>query len=101
MPSSKSGLNRRTLIKTGLSSLVALGAKLEASTDDAKDLAEAAHQEIWKRFVDPRFDVLLHYAGLNGELILPTAEQCRNAQPNGMSWSTPIEDGPFFGGLYL
>lgn len=62
---------------------------------------ERAKAEIWKRFIDRRFNVLLHYAGLNGELILPTGEECREAKPNGMSWSTPIEDGPFFGGLFL
>ncbi len=63
--------------------------------------AELAHAEIWRRFIDRRFDVLLHYAGLKGEVILPDAADCREARPNGMAWSSPIEDGPFFGGLYL
>ncbi len=62
---------------------------------------EQAKAEIWKRFIDTRFNLLLHYAGLKGEVILPSAEDCREAKPNGMSWSTPIEDGPFFGGLFL
>lgn len=64
-------------------------------------IAEAAHAEIWRRFIDPRCDVLLHYAGLKGEVVWPTPEECASAKPSGMSWSTPIEDGPFFGGLYL
>ncbi len=70
----------------------------------AEDLAsqvDRANSEIWRRFVDRRFDTLLHYAGPNGEVVLPTAEECAQSQPNGMSWSTPTEDGPFFGGLYL
>lgn len=62
---------------------------------------ELARAEIWNRFLDRRFNLLLHYAGLKGEVVLPTAEDCREAKPNGMSWSTPIEDGPFFGGLFL
>lgn len=62
---------------------------------------ERAVAEIRKRFIDERFNLLLHYAGLKGESVLPTAEECRDAKPNGMSWSTPIEDGPFFGGLFL
>ena len=68
---------------------------------DSTAAAERAHSEIWRRFIDRRFDVLLHYAGLKGEVILPVAADCREARPNGMSWSSPIEDGPFFGGLYL
>lgn len=64
-------------------------------------VAEAAHTEIWRRFIDPRCDVLLHYAGMKGEVVYPTPEECAAAKPSGMSWSTPIEDGPFFGGLYL
>jgi len=68
---------------------------------DPTDGAERAHAEIWRRFIDRRFDVLLHYAGLKGEVILPDASDCREARPNGMAWSSPIEDGPFFGGLYL
>lgn len=63
--------------------------------------AELAHREIWRRFIDRRFDVILHYSGLQGEVVLPDAADCEEARPNGMGWSSPIEDGPFFGGLYL
>jgi hypothetical protein len=65
------------------------------------DNGEQACAEIFRRFVDPRFHTLLHFAGLEGEVIYPTAEHCQLSQPNGMSWSTPIEDGPFFGGIFL
>jgi hypothetical protein len=56
---------------------------------------------VWRRFVDPVHHTLYHYAGRQGEVMLPSPEECAQSQPNGMSWSTPIEDGPFFGGLYL
>lgn len=69
--------------------------------DPAARAAEAAHAEIWRRFVDPVHHTLYHYAGRQGEVVLPLPEECALAKPNGMSWSTPIEDGPFFGGLYL
>lgn len=69
--------------------------------DKTDSAADAALGEIWRRFVTSRHDTMLHYSGLDGELILPTPEDCAAARPNGMSWSTPIEDGPFFGGLLL
>ncbi len=96
--------SRRRFLQ-GLGGTVAIagsGAAFSASQGPSlESIVEAAHAEIWKRFIDARFDVLLHYAGLKGEVFLPTAEECRECQPNGMSWSTPIEDGPFFGGLFL
>ncbi|TLD71152.1 hypothetical protein FEM03_09590 [Phragmitibacter flavus] len=104
MPSAQAIFKRRTVLKAGLSSLalVNLGRPTSSRAVNPSDnIAEAAHQEIWRRFIDSRFDTMLHYAGLNGEVILPTREECLAAKPNGLSWSTPIEDGPFFGGLYL
>jgi hypothetical protein len=95
---------RRAFIKSGLLALASwrMAGDLSCAAAKAMDVvAEEAHQEIWRRFIDKRLDVLLHYVGLNGEVTLPTADHCAAAQPNGMSWSTPIEDGPFFGGLYL
>jgi hypothetical protein len=97
-------VERRAFLKTGLAALVSWKAGSEcsqAAPSSNEDIAEEAHREIWRRFIDKRLDVLFHYVGLNGEVTLPTANHCRAAQPNGMSWSTPIEDGPFFGGLYL
>lgn len=69
--------------------------------ESPQTIAEVAHAEVWRRFIDPRADVLLHYAGMKGEVVWPTPEECAAAKPSGMSWSTPVEDGPFFGGLYL
>ena len=71
------------------------------SAEDVAAHVDRANAEIWRRFVDRRFDTMLHYAGPKGEVVLPTSEECAESQPNGMSWSTPTEDGPFFGGLYL
>ncbi len=89
---------RRAALKLGL------GAAFSCSLGRAEDSvsrAEAAHGEVWRRFIDSRSDVLLHYAGLKGEVVWPTPDECAAAKPSAMSWSTPIEDGPFFGGLYL
>ncbi|HSI63942.1 MAG TPA: hypothetical protein VLE43_12515 [Candidatus Saccharimonadia bacterium] len=97
------GLPRRSILKHGLAAFAAwktgrVGLQASASTEA---MAEEAHKEIWRRFIDTRIDALFHYVGLDGQVTIPTAEHCQAAQPNGMSWSTPIEDGPFFGGLYL
>jgi hypothetical protein len=91
-------------LKSGLATVASWqvdGAWSQAAPTTLESIAEEAHQEIWRRFIDKRLDVLFHYMGLNGEVVLPTADHCVAAQPNGMSWSTPTEDGPFFGGLYL
>ncbi|RBP42640.1 hypothetical protein DES53_106349 [Roseimicrobium gellanilyticum] len=104
MVASLSLVKRRAFLKSGLAAVAlwqAGGVSTQAAATSIETVAEEAHQEIWRRFIDKRLDVLFHYAGLNGEVTLPTADHCAAAQPNGMSWSTPIEDGPFFGGLYL
>lgn len=94
-------ISRRAAFRLGAGAALAGVAPFARAEDASGRAAEAAHEEIWRRFVDRRFDVLLHYAGLGGEVILPTPEECEACKPNGMSWSLPIEDGPFFGGLYL
>jgi hypothetical protein len=93
-------MNRRAFLSTVAGAALAMRDTAFAEADVAAQ-ADRANAEIWRRFVDRRFDTLLHYAGPKGEVVLPTAEECAKNQPNGMSWSTPIEDGPFFGGLYL
>ena len=55
---------------------------------------------IEKRFISPE-GVLYDYAGLNGEVILPTPEECAQNKPNALAWNTPIENGGFFNGLLL
>ena len=53
-----------------------------------------------KRFFSPQ-DVLYDYAGMNGEVILPTPEECDRSIPNGLSWHTPVSNGAFFNGDLL
>ncbi len=70
---------------------------------DARATAEAverAHREMWRRFIAADGTVL-DFADLNGAVSLPTAEECRDMKPSAMGWWTPIENGGFFGGLYL
>ena len=55
---------------------------------------------IEKRFISSEY-VLYDYAGLNGEVILPTPEECAQNKPNALAWNTPIENGGFFNGLLL
>lgn len=62
---------------------------------------EKAHNELWKRFVYRPFGILLDFAGLDGEISIPTPEECKEGKINAMSWWTPIENGAFFNGLYL
>ena len=64
-------------------------------------MIEVMHQDVWKRFVYKPQYLLLDYAGLDGAVILPEPAECADNKPNALSWGTPIEDGPFFTGLYL
>lgn len=52
------------------------------------------------RFISPEH-ILYDYVGTNGEILLPTPEECRNNQPNALGWWSPIENGAFFNGDYL
>lgn len=67
---------------------------------DAGDPADSAHREIWRRFISPH-GTFYDYTGLQGQVELPTAAECLASQPNALGWWTPIENGAFFGGLYL
>lgn len=62
---------------------------------------EQAHAELWRRFIDSKWFTLYDHAGLNGEVILPTPEECQSNMPNAMSWDISITDGSMFGGMYL
>lgn len=64
------------------------------------DDIEAAHREIWKRFISPH-GTFYDYTTLDGQVELPTAEECAADKPNALGWWSPIENGAFFGGLYL
>jgi len=71
-----------------------VGSELDAAS-------EGALAELWRRFVTADHGTVLAYAAFDGQVVLPTAEDCAAARPNGMSWCTPISDGPLTGGLLL
>ncbi|PAW78796.1 MAG: hypothetical protein B9S32_05285 [Verrucomicrobia bacterium Tous-C9LFEB] len=61
---------------------------------------KAMHDDIWQRFISPH-GIVLDYNTLDGKVEIPNADECENGKPNALSWWTPIENGPFFSGLYL
>jgi hypothetical protein len=61
---------------------------------------EAAHREIWHRFVDEH-GIVLDFTDTNGSFARPTPEEFRQNQPNALGWWTPVENGSMFNGLYL
>lgn len=71
-----------------------------ADESSARAGVEKAHFEIWKRFVDEH-NLVLDYCELDGSIIRPTPEDCRELKPSALSWGVPVEDGPMFNGLYL
>lgn len=91
---------RRTAIKVGLG--LAAGSMLSGQVLAASAEAniEAAHAEIWRRFIDP-YDILVDYADEEGRYPRPTPEECREGKPNALGWWTPVENGSMFNGLYL
>ncbi|MFO1448772.1 MAG: hypothetical protein U1F61_11510 [Opitutaceae bacterium] len=70
------------------------------ATDTERASVDAAHHELGRRFISPH-GTIYDYAGLNGEVKVPTAAEVAALQPNALGWGTPIENGAFFGGLYL
>lgn len=62
---------------------------------------ERAHNEIWRRFINEEHGLLFNYTGLQGEVFIPSREECEAGKPNALGWCTPIEDGAFYGGFYL
>lgn len=61
---------------------------------------EAAHREIWRRFMHPK-GLLFDFAPLNGNVILPTPDESAQGKPNAFSWNTPFANCGMFSGLYL
>lgn len=72
----------------------------DAKAVDEGSSVASAHQEIWRRFISPH-GTLYDYTSLDGSVHLPTPEECREHKPNALGWWSPIENGAFFGGLYL
>jgi hypothetical protein len=75
-------------------------AVIERVRDARAEAIGAAEDEIFRRFFN-RWGYVLDYAGLNGEVDYPSAEDMRESRPNGMSWWSPVENGAFFTGLLL
>lgn len=73
---------------------------IQARDSDERQSVERAHQEIWRRYVSPH-GTLFDYAALEGGVLLPTPEECQAGKPNALGWWAPIENGAFYGGLYL
>lgn len=94
------------MIKPPSLALLALGflalsaSHAQADEARAKSQVDKAHAEIWRRFVD-KHDLVLDYCDLDGSIIRPTPEDCREMKPSALSWGVPVEDGPMFNGLYL
>lgn len=61
----------------------------------------AAFREMETRFIHRDTGLPLNYTNPDGTVSLPTEEEIRLGQPNAMSWNSPIEDGAYYGGLYL
>ncbi len=89
-------MNRRHFLAASLAAATA--PRLRAAT--AAQASEAAHTEIWRRFIDAH-GLMLDFADLDGSVSLPTPEECRLGKPNALGWWSPIENGAMFNGLYL
>lgn len=70
-------------------------------TDSISLSVEKAHQEIWKRFVNRQFTILYDYTDREGNVHIPTIEEVKGLIPNGLSYTTVIEDGAFYNGIYI
>ncbi len=76
-------------------------AENKTSEPAISEAVERAHRELWRRFIDPTWHTFYNHAGLDGTVILPTADECRADKPNALSWDISISDGAMFGGLYM
>lgn len=67
---------------------------------DASQAAESAHRELWRRFID-KYGIMIDFADMDGNVSLPTPEECKAGKPNALGWWAPIENGAMFNGLYM
>lgn len=72
----------------------------QSDLDNLQEIASTVHHIMWNRFMDS-YHIIYDYVGLNGEVCLPTPEECEMNKPSALGYWTPIEDGAFFTGLYL
>lgn len=70
-------------------------------TDSVSLSIEKAHREIWRRFVNRQFTILYDYTDREGNVHIPTVEEVKGLIPNGLSYTTVIEDGAFYNGIYI
>lgn len=73
----------------------------QAQADSVLRSVNTVHQEIWRRFVNPRFNILYDYTNAAGDVVIPSKAEVLALKPNGLSYTTVIEDGAFYNGLYL
>ncbi|MDR1270725.1 MAG: hypothetical protein LBK82_14510 [Planctomycetaceae bacterium] len=64
-----------------------------------QEKAEQVNRNILERFISPH-NTMYDFVDLNGEISLPTGEECQNNIPNALGWWSPIENGGYFGGIY-
>lgn len=76
------------------------GLSRAAEPDRELSSVESAHREIWRRFIDSHGH-FRDYTAQDGCVSVPEPAECELDKPNALGWWTPIENGPFFGGLYL
>jgi hypothetical protein len=92
-PSTRRSFLATTMALSGLPSL-------KAAARDAATAVAVAHTEIWRRFMD-RYNIMIDFADLDGSVLLPTPEECREGKPNALGWWSPIENGAMFNGQYM
>lgn len=88
-------MHRRTFLTTALAA-----ACIPSSHASAPTAAALAHDEIWRRFIDP-YGIMIDFADWEGNVSLPTPEECTAGKPNALGWWSPIENGAMFNGLYM
>lgn len=63
--------------------------------ESVQDAINLANTELWKKFID-QYGIIHDFVGE-----VPTPDDCTLGKPNAIGWWSPIENGPFFTGLYL
>jgi len=95
---------RRVAVKCHLPLAITALVMLSASAAEGKpapfhalvaSAVEQAHAKLWNEHIDAN-GVILDFVGE-----IPTPEDCSLGRPNAIGWWSPIENGPFFTGLYL
>jgi len=88
---------------TRLAFLVICALNLSAApiiATETSHAAESAHRELWRRFID-KYGIMIDFADMNGDVSLPTPDECLEGKPNALGWWAPIENGAMFNGLYM